>query len=165
MDGLETEHGPDTDTERSAALDELDDLDAEHQRLRTRPSNGQILKGVRARTSRGLHRIVPASDALPLRSAQTQDMNQVTASTSRTKNTSSDLLYPLVPLLIGSLILRFLGNDLVLSWTGVMIAVLGVITATVAAADIVRTGGNRRYLAVLVAASLATLLGVAVHLL
>lgn len=89
----------------------------------------------------------------------------MTASTSRTKNTSSDLLYPLVPLLIGSLILRFLGNDLVLSWTGVMIAVLGVITATVAAADIVRSGGNRRYLAVLVAASLATLLGVAVHLL
>jgi hypothetical protein len=35
VDWLEEEHGPVTDDERSAAYEELDDLDAEHKRRRT----------------------------------------------------------------------------------------------------------------------------------
>jgi hypothetical protein len=35
VDWLEEEHGPVTESERSAAVDELDDLDAEHERRRT----------------------------------------------------------------------------------------------------------------------------------
>jgi hypothetical protein len=34
VDWLEEEHGPVTDSERAAALQELDDLDAEHKRRR-----------------------------------------------------------------------------------------------------------------------------------
>jgi hypothetical protein len=39
VDWLEEEHGPVTDDERSAAYEELDDLDAEHERRRAARSN------------------------------------------------------------------------------------------------------------------------------
>jgi hypothetical protein len=39
VDWLGEEYGPVTDDERTAAIEELDDLDAEHERRRTRGKN------------------------------------------------------------------------------------------------------------------------------